>query len=85
MEGKVFHYHIIYLIEYSTEDDLKKANRKLALRYHPDKNKHPQASADFRMIKEAKKGFEYALRHNYVMRRTQERKEYLQLQEEAWR
>ena len=37
------------------------------------------------MINEAKKGFEDVLRHNYAMGRTQEGKEDLQRQEEAWR
>ena len=37
------------------------------------------------MIKEAKQGLEDVLRHNDSTRRTQEREEYLQRQEEAWR
>ena len=50
--GEVLHHHILCLNESSTEDDLKKPHRKLALRSHPDKNKNPQASADFCMINE---------------------------------
>ena len=53
-EGEVLYYHIICLNESSTQDDLKKSYRKLALRSHPNKNKHPQDSADFRIINEAK-------------------------------
>ena len=52
----------------------------MALQSHPDKNKHPQASADFRMINKAKEGLEYILRHNDETKRTQGRKEYLQRQ-----
>ena len=37
------------------------------------------------MINKAKQGLEDLLRHNDAMRRTQEREEYLQHQEEAWR
>ena len=36
------------------------------------------------MINEAREGLEYVLRHNDAMRRTQEREEDLQHQEEAW-
>ena len=37
------------------------------------------------MIKEAKEILEDLLRHNYAMRRTQEREKDIQRQEEAWR
>ena len=70
MEGVFFHYHVICLNESSIEDYLKKAYRKLALRSHYDKNNHPQASADSRMIKEAKQGLEDVLCHNGAIRRT---------------
>ena len=52
------YYHVLGLDEYSTEDHMKEVYRKLALQYHPDKNKHPQASAVMRMINEAKEGLE---------------------------
>ena len=61
---------------------MKKSHRKLALRYHPDKNKHLQASAVMRMINEAKEGLEDLFRYNDAMR---EQEEDLQLQEEVWR
>ena len=63
----------------------KKAYCKLALRSHPGKNKHPQASATFRMIREANQGLEDLLRNIDAMGRTQEIEEDLQRQEEAWR
>ena len=37
------------------------------------------------MIIKANQGFGDVLRHNDAMRRTQEREEYIQRQEEAWR
>ena len=65
------HYHVLCLNESSTEDDLKKSHRKLALRSNPSKNKHPQASAAFRMINEANQGLEDVLCHNDAIGRTQ--------------
>ena len=55
LEGEDLHYHVLGLNEYSTEDDMKKAYCKLALLSHPDKNKHPQAYAAFRMITRLRK------------------------------
>ena len=83
MEAEAFYYHSLGLNESATEDVLKKVCRKLALRSHPDKNKHPQASTDFCMIRETKQGLEDVLRRNDTMKRTQERDEDLQLQEDA--
>ena len=36
----------------ASEKDIKKAFRKLALQYHPDKNKEPDAEEKFREIAE---------------------------------
>ena len=80
LEGEALYYHIIGLHESTTEDDFKKAYRKQALSSQPEKNNYPQASADFRMIQEAKKGLEDVLHHNDTMRRTKEREKYLQRQ-----
>ena len=57
----------------------------MAIRSHPDKNRHPQASADSCMINKAKQGLVDVFRHNDTIMRTQEIKEDLQRQEEAWR
>ena len=80
MEGKFCYYHIPGLNESTTEDDLEKSYRKLALQSHPYKNKHPQVYAAFHMIQEVKKVLEETLRHNDTLRRNQVRKEDLQRQ-----
>ncbi|XP_055385687.1 dnaJ protein homolog 1 [Condylostylus longicornis] len=50
--GKDF-YKILGINKNSTDDDIKKAYRKLALKYHPDKNKTPEAEERFKEIAEA--------------------------------
>ena len=47
------YYEILGVDRSATRDQLKQAYRQLALKYHPDRNKDPDATATFREIAEA--------------------------------
>jgi DnaJ-class molecular chaperone len=49
MRAKDF-YEILGLSKGCAEDDLKRSYKKLALRFHPDKNKAPKAEEAFKKI-----------------------------------
>ena len=50
--GKDF-YRVLGVVKSATDDEIKKAYRKLALKYHPDKNKAKEAEEKFKEVAEA--------------------------------
>ena len=53
MAEKRDYYEVLGVSKNATPDEIKKAYRKLAMKYHPDINKDPGAEDKFKEINEA--------------------------------
>ena len=53
MSGKRDYYEVLGIDKEASQDNIKKAFRKLAFQYHPDRNKEPEAEEKFKEISEA--------------------------------
>ena len=53
MADKRDYYDVLGISKGASDDEIKKAYRKLAKQYHPDVNKAPDAEAKFKEINEA--------------------------------
>ena len=47
------YYEILGISKSDTDEDIRKAFRKKAMEYHPDRNKNPDAESKFKEINEA--------------------------------
>ncbi|QZX49268.1 DnaJ domain-containing protein [Mycoplasma sp. E35C] len=53
MASKRDYYEILEISKSASQQDIKKAFRKLAMKYHPDRNKEPDAEEKFKEVNEA--------------------------------
>ncbi len=53
MNGKKDYYEILGVPRNATKEEIKAAYRRLAMQYHPDRNKSPDAAEKFKEISEA--------------------------------
>ena len=58
MASKRDYYEVLGVPKNASEDDIKKAYRKLAMKYHPDRNQGDGAKAAEEKFKEAKEAYE---------------------------
>jgi len=56
-QSKRDYYEVLGVPRNATKDEIKAAYRKLALQYHPDRNKSPDAEEKFKEISEHSSSF----------------------------
>ena len=64
MAEKRDYYEVLGLKKGASEDEIKKAFRKMAMKYHPDKNHDPDAEKKFIEIRNA---YEYIINHSFIV------------------
>ena len=52
-EGDRDYYEVLGVQKNASKEEIKKSYRKLAMQYHPDRNKSPEAEGKFKEISEA--------------------------------
>ncbi|MEM2063087.1 MAG: molecular chaperone DnaJ [Candidatus Nitrosocaldus sp.] len=52
-DSKPDYYEVLGIARNATKEEIKQAYRRLALKYHPDRNKSPDAEEKFKLISEA--------------------------------
>jgi DnaJ-class molecular chaperone len=79
------YFHILGVQPGCSDEDVKRSYRKLALEWHPDRNKSSQATAKFKQISEAyealrneekRKAYEYRISNHFVTKEYQPQRNY---------
>ena len=78
-------YKLLDVARTATEADIKKAYRRLAMQYHPDRNRRPDAPVQFRRVQEAYDCLiDPNARHNHDLALCSEFDEIFEVAAEKW-